>query len=167
MGNTTFRNEKLFCLNCGGEYKIEYPMAIDALTKTMEVFNGVHEDCEKTWEEPAVDQNMNTQSKALWWISNGETGLSSKTMWSCFMDQKDYPINHPYDPDDFKRCYKLLQSIPEWNGEMHKLKDLSTAWSNLVDNWDELESMYERNVRENWENADEIGMYKFMQTLIK
>lgn len=107
-----------------------------------------------------------TLKKALHWIGNGQVGMSSKTMWNCLIGNKDFPINHPYDPDDFSRCYKLLEAVPEWKNELHKLKPLSIAWNNLVENWDKLTEMYEQNVRENWKNSKKIGMYEFMGWLI-
>lgn len=104
--------------------------------------------------------------KALNWIWTWETWNSSKTMWNCIIWNKDFSISHPYDPDDFSRCYKLLQAVPEWKGELHKLKILSKERSNLIDNWDKLTEMYEQNVKENWKNHKKIGMYEFMNYLL-
>lgn len=164
--NTTIRNEKLFCLNCGGEYAVPFPIEVPKLTKKMEQFNALHSDCEPTWVEPSADLKTGINERAMWWISNGEVGNSSKTMWNCFMGNSNYPIKHPYDPDDFKRCHKLLESIPEWKEELHRLKSLSKPWENLVNNWDQLTEMYLENERTNWENYKQIGMYDFMQKLI-
>jgi hypothetical protein len=83
------------------------------------------------------------------------------------MKVSDFRINYPYDPDDFSRCYKLLEHVPEWKKELDKLKPLCKEWSNLVDNWDKLTEMYEQNKKENWENSKQIGMFEFMQTLIR
>lgn len=88
-------------------------------------------------------------------------------MWNCFMNNEKFDINHPYDPDDFSRCYKLLQQIPEWKQSLNRLKPLSPQWNNLVDNWATLTQMYEQNVKEKWKNYKKIGMYEFMQQLIK
>ena len=167
--NTELRNSTLICLNCGGKYQIKLPIGIKEMTKKIDSFNSLHEGCEKTWEEPKVDQSKDVEEKAMWWIANGFVGMSSKTMWNCFMNITKFPINHPHDPDDFSRCYKLLEAVPEWKekSNMRKLKKLSEPWSNLVDNWDKLTEMYEKNVKENWENSKEIGMYEFMQTLIQ
>ena len=110
---------------------------------------------------------MNTYQKAMWWIANGERGLSSETMWNCLMDNTDFPISWPYDPDDFSRCYKLLQAVPEWRLKLYKLKPLSKEWNNLIENWDKLTGMFEENRRTHWENSEKIGMYEFMQTLIQ
>jgi len=167
--HTTIRNEKLFCMNCGGEHALFYPIKIDDMTEKIESFNKLHKDCQKTWTEPQANQNKDIQERAMWWINNGETGSSSKTMWNCFLGNTNFSINHPYDPDDFKRCYKLLQAIPEWKTSqyMNKLSQLSTPWKNLVENWDKLTEMYEQNVKEEWKNYKKIGMYEFMKTLIK
>lgn len=169
--HTTIRNEKLLCLNCGGEYKLVFPMPIsgmDSFGSKVEQFNKLHKSCKPTWKEPEVDQSKDVIEKAMWWIANGHVGMSSKTMWNCLMNNtKPFPINHPHDPDDFSRCYKLLQAVPEWRKELHKLKPLSKAWSNLVDNWDKLTEMYELNESENWKNYKNTGMYEFMQTLIE
>ena len=167
--NTELRNSTLICLNCGSKYQIKLPIGIKEMTKKIDSFNSLHDDCEKTWEEPKVDQSKEVEEKAMWWIANGFVGMSSKTMWNCFMNNSKFPINHPYDPDDFSRCYKLLEAVPEWKekSNMRKLKKLSEPWNNLVDNWDKLTEMYEKNVKENWKNSKEIGMYEFMQTLIR
>jgi len=105
------------------------------------------------------------RERALWWIGNASTGMSSKTMWNCLIGNKYYDINYPYDPDDFSRCYKMLEFIPEWKSQLDKLKPLSKEWSNLVDNWDTLTDMYEKNVKNNWVNSEEGGMYKLMCNL--
>lgn len=167
MEHTTIRNEKLLCLKCGNEFTLKFPMPFQDMTKKIEAFNELHKDCEQTWVEPEVDQSQDVTEKAMWWIANGHVGLSSKTMWNCLMGNKDFPIHHPYDPDDFSRCYKLLETVPEWKKELDKLRKLSTPWNNLVDNWDTLTSMYEKNIKEDWKNSEEIGIFKYMQTLIR
>jgi hypothetical protein len=166
---TTIRNEKLLCLNCGGDFALKMPIPITEMTKKIDAFNVLHSNCQKTWIEPEADQSKDIQEKAMWWIANGHVGNSSKTMWNCFMGNSRFPINHPYDPDDFSRCYKLLQAVPEWKSKryMNMLSKLSTPWENLVENWDKLTQMYEQNKAENWVNANKIGMYEFMQTLIR
>jgi len=109
----------------------------------------------------------NVRKRAMWWIANGQVGSSSETMWNCLIGNEKFPVNHPYDPDDFSRCYKLLQIVPEWKKELYKLKPLSSEWNNLIDNWDKLTEMYEQNKKENWANARQVGMYEFMQKILK
>jgi len=164
---TTIRNQKLFCLNCGGEFALKMPIPITEMTNKMKSFDDLHKDCEPTWSEPTVDQSKDIEAKALWWISNGHVGMSSKTMWSFFMRVKEFDVNHPYDPDDFSRCYKLLEAVPEWKSRILELSALSTPWKNLAENWDKLTQMYEQNEKEQWKNSKEVGMYEFMETLIR
>ena len=155
---TIIRNQKLFCTKCGGEFILNYPIAIDEMTQKIEAFENLHKQCKQTWTEPIADQSKSVKDRAMWWIANGECGMSSKTMWNCFMDNKDFQINHPYDPADFGRCWKLLDAIPEWKSKLYKLKPLSEAWNNLVENWDELTLFYEKK---NFKD-----MYLLMQKLI-
>lgn len=161
--HTTIRNEKLFCLNCGGEFKLQMPIQVEMMTGIIETFNKLHKDCKPTWKEPEADQSQGVKEKAMWWIANGHVVMSSKTMWNCLMGNKNFEINHPYDPDDFSRCWKLLEAVPEWETELHKLKQLSKAWSNLVDNWDKLNEYFIDMQKVKKAN----GMYEFMQTLIR
>jgi len=163
---TIIRNQKLFCTNCGGKFTLKFPIAMSKINNKSKLFTELHNDCEKTYVEPKADQSKDIELKALWWITNGNVGMSSKTMWLCFMNQPIQRIYHPYDPDDFSRCYKLLESVPEWKERILELSKLSTPWKNLAENWVKLTEMYEQNINENWKNSDKIGMYEFMQTLI-
>lgn len=132
----------------------------------MEGFNKIHAKCKPTWKEPEAPQLSETQ-RAYWWMTNGEIGESSKSIWAYFMGQKELHPNHPYDPDDFKRCYKLFKALPEWRARVTELKCLSDVWERLSMNWDKLTEMYEENERTNWKKYKEIGMYEFMKTLIQ
>ena len=171
-GNTGFRNEALFCFNCGGSYKIQYPQPVSMASELMKQFAKDHENCEPTWKEPLNETPEQTEEFcANWWAENGEHGMSSKTMFNHLTKnlqvrrlKNDYPCT-PSDPDDFKRCYKLLQAVPQWKARLNELKTISTVWEKLVDNWDKLTEMYEQNVREDWKNYKKVGMYEFMKSL--
>lgn len=167
--STTIRNGNLFCLNCGGEFVLKLPMAIKEMSKKTKAFHQLHKDCESTWKETTADQTKTIEERAIWWFANGERGMSSETMWHCFMNLKIDRVCHPHDPSDFSRCYKLLETVPEWKykSNMLKLSKLSDAWSNLVNNWDKLTNMYEENERNDWKTHKEIGMFEFMGTLTK
>ena len=166
MEHIIFKNQNLLCTNCGSTYQMKMPIAVSEYSKKVQAFNDLHSDCEKTWEEPKVNQSESEKEKAMWWIANGFVGLSSKTMWNFFMGNKDFIINHPYDPDDFSRCYKLLETVPEWKSRVSELSVLSKEWKNLSKNWEKLTEMYEQNNREAWTNYKEIGMYELMQKLL-
>lgn len=164
--HTTIRNNSLFCLNCGSAHLLNMPVGIKDLNKKIKAFNILHKDCEKTWVELEADQKQSMKERALWWIVNGHVGLSSKTMWNYFMGYKDFEVNHPHDPDDFSRCQKLLEAIPEWKKRVPELSILSKEWKALSSNWEKLTEMYEKNKNNNWTNSEEIGMFDFMQTLL-
>ena len=161
---TVIRNSNLFCEKCGGEYKITYPIATDQMSKKVKLFEALHKDCKQTWTEPKPDQSEGVKEKAMFWLNNGHRGMSSESMWHLFMDRpKEQRPSYPYDPDDFSRCYKLLEMVPEWKSRINELKTLSLPWSNLVDNWDELTRLYEDMVINHKPN----GMYELMQKCIR
>ena len=162
-----FKNGNLFCDNCGSEYKYAFPIGVSEMKTKTDLFTELHKDCLKTWVEPKVDQRIDTNKKAMWWLANGSTGMSSKTMFNCLIGNENFSISFPYDPDDFDRCYKLLEVVPEWKSELNKLKPLCKEWSNLIDNWDELTRMFEQNNKEQWKNYKKIGMYELMEKCIE
>ena len=170
--STTIRNGKLFCLNCGESADMPVPMEISMAGQKMQDFSDKHESCEKVWKEPEADMSLSEQERANWWLTYGEQGTSSLTMFvaiwgeliterECQSLLKNRP-GHPYDPDDFSRCYKLLKAIPEGKGKLHLVSAISPEWSNLIANWDKLTEMYEDLIK----NKKSNGMYKFMQSLI-
>ena len=48
VDHTTIRNQNLFCLNCGGEYQLVYPIGIPDMNRKIKAFNELHADCKKT-----------------------------------------------------------------------------------------------------------------------
>lgn len=170
--HTGFRNGDLFCFNCGSSYKMNLPQLVDMASAMMKQFGKSHKGCIKTWVEPVSETNGKTEEEnANWWAENGEHGVSSKTMFNHLskslqvLGLKNHYQGHPSDPDDFKRCYKLLQAVPQWKARLNELKTISSVWVKLVDNWDKLTEMYEQNVREDWNNYKKVGMYEFMESL--
>jgi hypothetical protein len=168
-----FRNGDLFCFNCGTSYKMNLPQPATMASAMMIQFDKDHKNCKPTWKEPITTTNGKTEEEnANWWAINGEHGISSKTMFNYLvkgLNVRTLPNSFgqctPSDPDDFKRCYKLIKAVPQWKERLHELKVLSPVWSRLVDNWDKLTGMYEQNVREDWKNYKKVGMYEFMKSL--
>lgn len=160
---TTIRNQKLFCLNCGGEFILTYPMEVDAMSKKMKSFDDLHKDCKPTWKEPEVDLTLTQQERADWWLKHGERGMSSEFIFNMLQNGIAERVSLPQDPDDFKRCYKLLKAIPEWRERLHELKNTSSQWSKLIDNWDNLTEMFEDMLVCKKDN----GMYDFMNKILK
>jgi hypothetical protein len=79
------------------------------------------------------------------WLTSGQVGISSKAIW-CVMNgmtpERGTFGNYPHDPDDFSRCYLLLQRNPEWRARLDEVRPLRREWSALVDHWDELEQLF-------------------------
>ncbi len=160
--HTIIRNQKLFCQNCGGEQIVPYPIVIPMFGAMVTAFNKMHKNCPKTWKEPEADLSQSIEQRANWWLTYGEHGLSSMAMFRTFHDSPAQ-INHPSDPDDFRRCYLLLKAIPEWKAELSKVAKLSIPWHNLVMKWDELTKMLEEQFQTHKPN----GMYELMQKCIE
>lgn len=113
---------------------------------------------------------------ALNWLKNGEKGVSSETMFGAITGiEIQSRGSHPHDPDDFKRCMKLINAIPEWNNELHKVAALSDTWKNIIDNWETLCLMMEDTLKEWYSDPPKDGskkkfkayqkQYDFMQSL--
>lgn len=163
MSHTTIRNSNLFCHNCGGEQIITYPINPEMFSAMAKAFEKIHKNCKKTWVQPEVDQSLREEQKANEWLATGERGTSSETIFEVITGKKitKYGKSHPYDPDDFRRCYLLLKAVPEWKNKLHLLKSESKTWANLVDNWDKLTEMLEEQLKTKKAN----GMYEFMENL--
>lgn len=83
---------------------------------------------------------------AIGWLTNGDTGISSMTIWSVMMGKKPKRADVPYDPDDFGRCYRLLKVMPSWRPRLGEVSAAFPVWAGLVGAWDELTALYERDV---------------------
>jgi hypothetical protein len=158
-----FRNEKLFCSHCGATQTIPLPMEIAVFAAMGKAFTKSHSKCEKTYQEPVVDGSLSETAKAHFWWNRGEKGISSECIYNTIMGlpKGRWGAMTPSDPDDFRRCYLLLKTVPEWKAKLYLLKPLSETWSNLVDNWDKLTEMLEDLMVKKKDN----GMYDFMKKL--
>ena len=162
------RNNQMFCTHCGRGQALPIPIESYMFSAMAKAFEKHHKDCKKTWKQPEVDQSLSEVQKAMWWLKNGEHGISSETIYSVIANtiglnvmRNPFGYNHPADPDDFYRCHKLLITVPEWREKMHLMKPISDVWSNLVDNWDELTVLLEEQLKTGKAN----GMYELMKKL--
>jgi len=73
------------------------------------------------------------------WLATGRQGTSSQTIFQRLtgtrLTQRE---SHPSDPDDFGRCRRLLDQVPEFRQRLGEMSDVSPIWSKLVAEWDEL-----------------------------
>lgn len=80
------------------------------------------------------------------WLKSDDTGLSSRFMASVLagapQDRHFDDCDHPWDSDDFGRCVRFLEAVPEARENLSRLKAYSPVWSGLVDRWAELENDY-------------------------
>lgn len=90
------------------------------------------------------------------WLAGGERGISSETIVShiwALPKSRRHGYDHPYDPDDLKRCLKLLAASPETKARFSEMRAVSREWANLVDNWETLERLFLREVGDiKWSN---------------
>lgn len=79
------------------------------------------------------------------WMATGEVGRSSKAIWLHFMHAQHTPLDvpAPYDPDDFRRCYILLNRVPEWRPRIVEMARYNREWAGLSAVWEELTALYE------------------------
>lgn len=97
------------------------------------------------------------------WLASDDTGLSSLWMAHICAGAQAVRNEYPHDPSDFGRCYRFLRAVPHARANLHKLKDAGPVWSAYVDNWKEMEHL--------WEEESPQGMapklYSLMQKLRK
>lgn len=87
------------------------------------------------------------KDRALRWLLHGKVGVSSRTICAVMLGEASEDScslrNVPHDSGDFIRCYKLLELIPEWRDEMHKIAEAYPFWKPFVDHWEEITALYE------------------------
>lgn len=106
------------------------------------------------------------KDKILEWFATGERGISSEAMACAVADITPNESwgrfgNHPSDPDDFKRCVKFLDAVPEARQNLKKIAALSEVWARLVEHWDELEDLF----HEEWPSRNAPKLYERMKQL--
>lgn len=118
------------------------------------------------------------EERVISWLLSGDTGNSAKTIVKYFLQACNdiyfrsnsmfpYKISKittpavpicPSDFDDFERCYKLLEIIPEWKEKIHNIAKLSPQWETLIDNWDAIEKRYLEREKYGW--LDNYSFYR-------
>lgn len=90
--------------------------------------------------------------KVCEWMSMGKVGISSATMASIALGLKkniysDH-FGYPYDPADLNRCRILVKHIPEIRDSFKKIGRRVPGFKPILDNWDELITLLDEEVRE-------------------
>lgn len=87
------------------------------------------------------------QKQIIKWLANGETGLSSKTMaFVIGFGVVPKRVSYPHDPSDLRRCMQLLDIAPEMCLYLDKMSEIHPVWAEIVNNWEELESVYHAEI---------------------
>ena len=103
--------------------------------------------------------------KIIEWLLSGDTGTSSKTIIHVVVQVPMDGPDIPYDLDDFRRCYRLIEKIPELRDFLPNVAIKYPRWIPLVDNWDKLTEMYGA-IQTGGVSEESREMWRFMQGLI-
>ena len=91
------------------------------------------------------------EDEELAWLLGASTGLSSLTIFSVLSERHageairrlgPWGSNVPLDPDDFRRCRRLLETVPGWRGRLGEVAAAYPEWGPLVRDWETLEALY-------------------------
>lgn len=145
----------LACLRCGESYDVAVPAPVDVVSAASKAFEKSHRACKLTDRGeacvfcfgfghapsgcPAAEYGGNVRR----WLAGPDTGASSIALCKRLVGNftGDSPP-HPWDPDDFGRCHRLLHAMPGWRARIGEAAELSPTWERLVAAWDELEKLY-------------------------
>lgn len=150
--------ELAHCKRCGQGLSLGSSQSIAVTCGALEGFQKDHENCKANSvcvPEPITRQN---------WINGRDTGTSSLTIYSVM---RGTPSPHgryapPQDPDDFGRCYRLLNLFPELEPRLGEVAARFPEWSGLVRAWSNLKTMHESSLE-----GDRSKLYCAIQDLLK
>lgn len=86
------------------------------------------------------------------WLISGDTGISSETMAGIALGGTPSSTNWrgrgdaPYDPSDFGRCYRLVQSVPSIRDDFDRIAKAVPVFAGILREWDSLCAIYERDL---------------------
>lgn len=150
-GQDAFKPGELWvhCGKCGHEWIGAYtPMDLDLFARLMK--RSMCPKCAAGAKSVLMGRKAKPTAAgagaAEQWLQNGDTGTSSKTIWSVMMGTTPERADIPYDPADFGRCYRLLKVMPEWTSRLGEVADKYPAWRPFVAAWQELTDLYEREL---------------------
>tara|TARA_Y100000034_G_scaffold136074_1_gene210623 strand:- start:1363 stop:1920 length:558 start_codon:yes stop_codon:yes gene_type:complete len=86
-----------------------------------------------------------------WWVNHShDTGISSQTIAYVCADLTwgevggpPFSPSPPLDADDFGRCVRLIERIPEWRDTLWKVGQKHPDFHGIIQRWDELKEMYD------------------------
>lgn len=118
-----------------------------------------------------TNHTFSLSDAAINWLAIGERGLSSEQMFETFTGMPcltglwRYRTHHPYDPSDLRRCMKLLETVPEFQGRMEEMRKVSPTWSRFVDRWDELIALLKQEMSDKRNKGKAPQTYELMKEI--
>lgn len=98
------------------------------------------------------------------WLATGAHGLSSEALFTMTVGldirgdhEHGRSPRHPYDPDDFQRCERMLRAVPEARANLHAAR-VTPEWTALIDHWDEIVALMEQEVPGVFDGPPKRGM---------
>jgi hypothetical protein len=158
---------EVHCAKCDHEWSLGWlPCAVDLAVRLMK-----HAKCPAcgAGAKQVLSGPLPRATKdgdAIGWLTNGDTGISSKTIWFVMtgrpMPDTFWPST-PSDPSDFGRCYRLLQVMPSWRARLPEVAAEYPEWKKLVAAWDEIEALYLAELptgmaRKTYDRMKELGL---------
>ena len=90
--------------------------------------------------------DLTVEQRLTRWALSGDTGTLSETLACAVLGIPDnnrrFGFDVPYDHDDFGRCYRLVQLVPEILTMWDKVVAACPAWGPIAGRWDELVARY-------------------------
>ena len=139
--HVVIHREGALCTHCGTYERIPMPQSVYRMAALLRSFEWEHRYCPKTWIRPTPQPSMSLDQKIEIWLEWGYTGISSKTMLSVLTGKNILPeseYSHPLDWADFRRCYLLVEAVPELRASIDKMAEVSSEWAIIVHDWDKL-----------------------------
>lgn len=141
MGNNSLR-----CLHCGDEHILDLGNGGISLNMMAGLASGYADDHRHCKPSPRGVARFEYSTPDEW-AKSWDTGASSMTIYHFMRSGLTYRAAVPYDLSDFGRCYRLLKTSPAWRARMSEMGEAIPSWAALASNWDELERLYEEEIR--------------------
>lgn len=133
------------CGKCSHEWPIAFlPLPIDAFARLAKAACPMCGEAKQVFIGPLSRPTAEGNARA--WLTNGDTGISSETIWSVLTGHPVRRAGVPRDPQDFGRCHRLLKVMPAWRARLPEVAAKYPEWKPLVDAWDELTALYEEEL---------------------
>ena len=147
------------CTRCGEGLSLNLPQRVEVLLAALTAFGRLHRACKPgEFEEPRPCSPHE-------WYESRDTGTSSMTIFHVMTGRptKGDEYSVPLDPDDFGRCYRLLNLFSDWKPRLPEVAVRFPEWRPMVERWDEMTSLYEKELP----SGTAPLLYELMQDLQK